>query len=65
MQYRPLMVPGSGYEAGKSIMVAGFCRIFRQAGIRVAPAGATAAELREQMLRRRIVIRDASKIRRL
>jgi adenosylcobyric acid synthase len=37
MKYRPLMILGSGSDVGKSIMVAGLCRIFRQQGIRVAP----------------------------
>jgi adenosylcobyric acid synthase len=31
------MILGSGSDVGKSIMVAGLCRIFRQDGIRVAP----------------------------
>ena len=31
------MILGSGSDVGKSIMVAGLCRIFRQQGIRVAP----------------------------
>jgi adenosylcobyric acid synthase len=31
------MILGSGSDVGKSIMVAGLCRIFCQAGIRVAP----------------------------
>jgi adenosylcobyric acid synthase len=37
MKYRPLMILGSGSDVGKSIMVAGLCRIFHQDGIRVAP----------------------------
>jgi len=31
------MILGSGSDAGKSLVVAGLCRVFRQEGIRVAP----------------------------
>jgi adenosylcobyric acid synthase len=31
------MILGSGSDVGKSLVVAGLCRIFRQAGVRVAP----------------------------
>ncbi len=37
MKYRPLMILGAGSDVGKSLMVAGLCRIFREAGVRVAP----------------------------
>jgi adenosylcobyric acid synthase len=37
MKYRPLMILGSGSDVGKSMVTAALCRVFRQAGVRVAP----------------------------
>ncbi len=37
MKFRPLMILGSGSDVGKSLVVAGLCRLFWREGIRVVP----------------------------
>jgi adenosylcobyric acid synthase len=37
MKFRPLTILGSGSDVGKSLVVAGLCRLFRQESMRVAP----------------------------
>ncbi len=36
-KYRPIMIVGTGSHVGKSVLAAGFCRIFRNRGLDVAP----------------------------
>jgi len=36
-QYRPIMFVGTGSDVGKSVLNAGFCRIFKQDGLNPAP----------------------------
>ena len=37
MPAKPIMIQGTMSSAGKSLIAAGLCRIFRQDGLRVAP----------------------------
>ena len=34
---KPIMIQGTMSGAGKSIVTTGFCRVFKEAGYRVAP----------------------------
>ena len=46
---KPIMIQGTMSNAGKSLLAAGLCRIFRQDGRRVAKAAEVAAERREPL----------------